>query len=665
MAITDIRGNTVGATDPPIATNPNPDLAIKAPVRAATTGSNISLSGLQTIDGVTLASGDRVLVKDQADQTTNGIYNAQTGNWQRSVDAQNNSQWAQGLIVLATQGTVNANAAFAVTTANPIILGTSAITFSAYSTAAFATVSGDATITAAGLLTLAAVPPSGAYRERLKADRTYFIRTPPTTVTLTLGSPGLVNWTSHGLAANAAVVFNTTGSLPTGLTVGTIYYVVGSSITANGFEVSAAPNGAAINFTVGQSGTQSAQTGSDTNSGLTNTASGALLTIQRYVAIVNQSLDLNGGNSVFGQLAHGQYNENVALLSYVGRGSQGHTTPSIQGDAAAKTAVVVNATLFGFSATESEGLEWVIKNLQINCAAGSGINCDVGGWIALDGVTFGACTNAVIASGGVIEFVSPCTWAGNQVACGIQTSSQSKILDSGNAHIISGNPSWGFSFIYLTNMSHGDFTGTTFTGASTGTRWLIDASSFVDSGGVPFDTLFPGNANGSYTPIEVRRGGTAANTASGTALDNITGFSATGLLRRTGAGTYAFDLPSRTAFKVTGVNFNSANTDNPVAITLPPGAIGYAETRMTIGNASASLSLSTIGLFGAAGGGSAVIADNPVTVTTGAPNTGNNMQALAGSANTMWNYTTLYVRIGTAEGSAATGDVSLELTWVY
>jgi hypothetical protein len=68
MSAIDRRGATVSAADPPIGTNPNPDLAIKAPARVATTGSNITLSGLQTIDGIALAAGDRVLVKDQTDQ---------------------------------------------------------------------------------------------------------------------------------------------------------------------------------------------------------------------------------------------------------------------------------------------------------------------------------------------------------------------------------------------------------------------------------------------------------------------------------------------------------------------------------------------------------------------------------------------------------------------
>jgi phage-related tail fiber protein len=134
MATIDIRGATLSTTDPPVATNPNPDLAIKAPVRAATTGGSIVLAGLQTVDGVALSAGDRVLVKDQADATTNGLYSAATGAWTRTIDAQNNSQWAQGVMVLVTQGLANAgNGAnptlWVMTAPDPVALGATALTW--------------------------------------------------------------------------------------------------------------------------------------------------------------------------------------------------------------------------------------------------------------------------------------------------------------------------------------------------------------------------------------------------------------------------------------------------------------------------------------------------------------------------------------------------------
>jgi hypothetical protein len=83
------------------------------------------------------------------------------------------------------------------------------------------------------------------------------------TVTLTLGSPGTVNWTSHALPAYTPVYLTTTGALPTGLTASTIYYITaGASLQTNSFGLSTtianAIAGTSVNFTVSQSGTHTA-----------------------------------------------------------------------------------------------------------------------------------------------------------------------------------------------------------------------------------------------------------------------------------------------------------------------------------------------------------------------------------------------------------------------
>ncbi|BBL70322.1 phage tail protein [Methylogaea oryzae] len=73
-------------------------------------------------------------------------------------------------------------------------------------------------------------------------------------VTISVASPGVVTWTGHNLGGNYPVKFSTTGALPTGLAVNTVYYVVPASITANTFQVSATPGGAAINTSGTQAG---------------------------------------------------------------------------------------------------------------------------------------------------------------------------------------------------------------------------------------------------------------------------------------------------------------------------------------------------------------------------------------------------------------------------
>lgn len=82
------------------------------------------------------------------------------------------------------------------------------------------------------------------------------------TVTITLGSPGVVTRTAHGLQTGQRVYLTTTGALPTGLTTYKSYYVV--YVTANTFELATtlanARSGATINMTVSQSGTHTLST---------------------------------------------------------------------------------------------------------------------------------------------------------------------------------------------------------------------------------------------------------------------------------------------------------------------------------------------------------------------------------------------------------------------
>lgn len=82
-------------------------LSWKQAVDAATTG-NITLSGTQTVDGVVLLAGDRVLVKDQTDPAENGIYVVAAGAWVRSTDMDVAGEFL-GATVFVLNGTANDN----------------------------------------------------------------------------------------------------------------------------------------------------------------------------------------------------------------------------------------------------------------------------------------------------------------------------------------------------------------------------------------------------------------------------------------------------------------------------------------------------------------------------------------------------------------------------
>lgn len=107
-------------------------LYIKAPVRVATTA-NINLNSPgAAIDGVTLAADDRVLVKNQTDPEDNGIwvFNGAASAMTRATDANASAEVKGGMYTFVTEGTTQHDTSWVLTTDNPIILGTTELTFS-------------------------------------------------------------------------------------------------------------------------------------------------------------------------------------------------------------------------------------------------------------------------------------------------------------------------------------------------------------------------------------------------------------------------------------------------------------------------------------------------------------------------------------------------------
>ena len=110
----------------------------KQSVRAASTGANLTLSGTQTVDGVALIAGDRILVKDQTTASQNGIYVVAASGWSRSNDA---STWAElpGAYTWVEVGTVNADSGWVCTVDQGGTLNTTAVTWTQFSGAAMIT----------------------------------------------------------------------------------------------------------------------------------------------------------------------------------------------------------------------------------------------------------------------------------------------------------------------------------------------------------------------------------------------------------------------------------------------------------------------------------------------------------------------------------------------
>ena len=120
-------------------------LSWKDAVRVCSAGFNFgTMTGFLTMDGVTLAAGDRVLMKDQLTASSNGIYVVAAGAWTRAPDFDAAGE-AEGASVFVMEGTTMADTAWVCTTNAPITIGTTALNWAQFA--------GGGTITAGAGLT--------------------------------------------------------------------------------------------------------------------------------------------------------------------------------------------------------------------------------------------------------------------------------------------------------------------------------------------------------------------------------------------------------------------------------------------------------------------------------------------------------------------------------
>jgi hypothetical protein len=112
----------------------------KAPVRVATTANGTlatAYANTQVIDGVTLATGNRILIKNQSAASENGLYIvAASGAPNRATDADAGNELAPGTAVTIAEGTINADKAFMIISDAAIAIGTTSQTWGQFSAGA-------------------------------------------------------------------------------------------------------------------------------------------------------------------------------------------------------------------------------------------------------------------------------------------------------------------------------------------------------------------------------------------------------------------------------------------------------------------------------------------------------------------------------------------------
>lgn len=254
-----------------------------------------------------------------------------------------------------------------------------------------------------GLYPIVAVLSADSYQIDAAVNSTLSSTT--STVTFTAGSPGVVNWTAHGLVANAPVYFTTSGTLPAALTANKTYYVSATGLATNSFEVSAVPGGTPINFATAGTGTQSAFANYGTVPVFTATSGSAVVNVYEpnHGQIVGANVAFQVPTTVDGLVISGTYlvqgvadannfsivaasvasssvevpmnGGNVEFVYYIAIGPQPASNPYGSGNYGAG-AYGTGATGGAGTGTPITALDWTLGNwgeILLACPEGGGI----------------------------------------------------------------------------------------------------------------------------------------------------------------------------------------------------------------------------------------------------------------------------------------------------
>jgi hypothetical protein len=276
-------------------------LSWKQPVLCATTA-NITLSGVQTLDGISAVAGSRVLVKDQTAAEQNGIYISAAGAWARAEDANTWNDLISAMLFVE-EGSTLAGKAFYCTAQQGGTLGTTAVNWSNFSVAASYTAGTGLTlaaqqfsitntgVTAATYGSASSVPVVAVNAQGQITSATNTTISIANTQVTGLGTMSTQNANSVAITGgtiNGTTVGATTAAAVTGTTItatsdfsgpGTNLSGTASGLSIGGNAATATTATKATNIAGGASGSVPYQTGSDTTTFLAAGSNGQVLTL--------------------------------------------------------------------------------------------------------------------------------------------------------------------------------------------------------------------------------------------------------------------------------------------------------------------------------------------------------------------------------------------------
>lgn len=241
--------------------------------------------------------------------------------------------------------------------------------------------------------------------------------------------------------------------------------------------------------------------GNDSNTGLTNTAGGAFLTLQAAYNKVRASIDF-GGNTVTIKINTGTYAPVNFNSDWVGGGNL-----IVEGDTVTPTNVHVSSTtVTSFRVTVPISAPISIRGFQLTFAGSSiaGVSVDASCRVNLQSIRFNGgssgfngCIRA-IAIGAVVTLQgNALSFVGSGASCLLQVGAGGQISNlAAVTFTVTGNPAWSWVGVVATDKGLISFAGLTFSGTATGTRYSGSSMSLINTGGGGAN-FFPGSGAGS------------------------------------------------------------------------------------------------------------------------------------------------------------------------
>ncbi len=226
--------------------------------------------------------------------------------------------------------------------------------------------------------------------------------------------------------------------------------------------------------------------GSDSNTGLSNTAGGAFATLQKAVSTA-LLFDFNR-LTVTIQLGDGTYPAASVASGYI------NGSLVINGNAASPGNVVISLSS-GSCITATDSAKINVSNMRLQTSGVSGLVASTGATVTGSNLIFGACGYAHIAAAARAQIIitDSCQIAGSAPA--FANLDQANLDATAVAFTLSGSLAFSDAFIRAGALSYARMIVPTFSGTATGSRYNISGNSVINTNGAG-ETFFPGNAAG-------------------------------------------------------------------------------------------------------------------------------------------------------------------------